>query len=416
MRMKKLITLMLALAGVVGTVSAWDNVWLVSDLNGWNYSDHTNIFTCKNGNTFYIDIDGTNIKNGNFYFRFDVDATVCYPKTDKTVVTGDYGSEDDIWTTTESAGSNNAFEIEQDENAYLVRIIVQYYQDNGNWRWHVRRKIYYGYTIGFYNNVNWNNVYAYAYDNSTDTDNRNDAIAWKGTEMTQYNTTKYYQATVPVDITKTLKIIFNTTDNGSGSVAQVEYDMTENAVYNSEGIIPNQTISAGSNGVATYSFAYPLDFSSTTNISAYTVSALSKTSATLTKMNQTVPAETGLIIMGTSESISPVISGTSVGTNYLHASVTETVVENDYAYVLSSGKFHLATAGTIPANRAYLLAKDIPNEARSLSLVFGDESTGISHTTSEEWLMGNYYDLSGRRVAQPTKGMYIVNGKKVIVK
>ena len=27
-----------------------------------------------------------------------------------------------------------------------------------------------------------------------------------------------------------------------------------------------------------------------------------------------------------------------------------------------------------------------------------------------------YYDLSGRRVEKPTKGIYIVNGKKVVVK
>lgn len=208
----------------------------------------------------------------------------------------------------------------------------------------------------------------------------------------------------------TLRIFFGPLDNNYDSNYSNNYVATFT-------VLPGaQTISAGSNGVATYSFAYPLDFTRTTSISAYTVSALSKTAATLTKMEQAVPAGTGLIIMGTSESISPVVSGTSVGMNYLQASVTETEVGDNYAYVLSSGKFHLATAGTIPANRAYLLAKDIPNEARSLSLVFGDESTGISQATNEEWIMGKYYDLSGRRVAQPTKGMYIVNGKKVIVK
>ena len=29
---------------------------------------------------------------------------------------------------------------------------------------------------------------------------------------------------------------------------------------------------------------------------------------------------------------------------------------------------------------------------------------------------GDYHDLQGRRVVQPTKGVYIVNGKKVVVK
>ncbi len=47
-----------------------------------------------------------------------------------------------------------------------------------------------------------------------------------------------------------------------------------------------------------------------------------------------------------------------------------------------------------------------------------DETTNIKTTTnftdctdSKEW-----YNLNGQRVAQPTKGLYIVNGKKVIIK
>ena len=178
-----------------------------------------------------------------------------------------------------------------------------------------------------------------------------------------------------------------------------------------------QTVSAGS-GIATYSFDYPLDFTSTSSITAYTVSDISSTSATLTAMHQTVPAGTGLIIMGTSESITPVASGDAVGTNYLKASVSGATVENDGdAFVLSSGAFRPANAGTIPANKAYLLASDIPASARSLSLVIDDaETTGISQIGNKQWLMGTYYDLSGRRVAQPKKGLYIVNGKKVNIK
>jgi hypothetical protein len=44
----------------------------------------------------------------------------------------------------------------------------------------------------------------------------------------------------------------------------------------------------------------------------------------------------------------------------------------------------------------------------------GDQ-TGIKQieTVKED---GNAYDLQGRRVENPTKGLYIVNGKKVMVK
>ena len=40
---------------------------------------------------------------------------------------------------------------------------------------------------------------------------------------------------------------------------------------------------------------------------------------------------------------------------------------------------------------------------------------GINAVNSEEIKDNNYYDLSGRRVMQPTKGLFIVNGKKVVI-
>ena len=46
-----------------------------------------------------------------------------------------------------------------------------------------------------------------------------------------------------------------------------------------------------------------------------------------------------------------------------------------------------------------------------------DEATGIDATlVNSEKVNSEVYDLQGRRVAQPTKGLYIVNGKKVVIK
>ena len=46
------------------------------------------------------------------------------------------------------------------------------------------------------------------------------------------------------------------------------------------------------------------------------------------------------------------------------------------------------------------------------------KTTGIStvKVQNEEVTNGEYYDLMGRRVTNPTKGLYIVNGKKVFIK
>jgi len=68
----------------------------------------------------------------------------------------------------------------------------------------------------------------------------------------------------------------------------------------------------------------------------------------------------------------------------------------------------------VPAGKAYLALTSAPG-ARTLSL--DDETTGVQELkNSRIEKLKSYYDLQGRKVAQPTKGLYIVNGKKVIIK
>jgi len=49
-------------------------------------------------------------------------------------------------------------------------------------------------------------------------------------------------------------------------------------------------------------------------------------------------------------------------------------------------------------------------------LGFSDDATGIHSIDNGQLTIDNVYDLSGRRVAQPSKGLYIINGKKVVLK
>ena len=159
-----------------------------------------------------------------------------------------------------------------------------------------------------------------------------------------------------------------------------------------------------------------LDFSEVDGLEAYIVSSLTSTEATMKKVNE-APAQTGLILKGTAGTVYqvPIVpSAASVGTNKLWATIAETSISTKPVYVLSDGQFKLFTGSVIPAWKAYLLAEDIPTEAHELSLNFGD-ATGIKNIKvgTEDNV---YYDLQGRRVLYPTKGLYIVNGKKVIVK
>jgi hypothetical protein len=45
-----------------------------------------------------------------------------------------------------------------------------------------------------------------------------------------------------------------------------------------------------------------------------------------------------------------------------------------------------------------------------------NDVTAIEAVKAQNVENGQYFNLAGQRVAQPTKGLYIVNGKKVIIK
>lgn len=90
-------------------------------------------------------------------------------------------------------------------------------------------------------------------------------------------------------------------------------------------------------------------------------------------------------------------------------------------YLLYNDVFYLSMAGTIPAGGIYLPKPETKSGTRSALVIGGDGTTAIddSHLSpltsdfSDVW-----YDLSGRRLnAKPTtKGIYILNGHKVVIK
>lgn len=65
------------------------------------------------------------------------------------------------------------------------------------------------------------------------------------------------------------------------------------------------------------------------------------------------------------------------------------------------------------AHKAWMFIEKSSN-ARGFIKMF-DEPTGVNEVTAKkEDVKDIYYDLSGRRVMNPTKGLYIVNGKKIL--
>ena len=132
-------------------------------------------------------------------------------------------------------------------------------------------------------------------------------------------------------------------------------------------------------------------------------------------------AKTGSLTMTKTEN-----TGSFQGTSSLNGNgTTEPKSKADLGagniYVLNTGTkgagfYKLAENGTVPANKAYLVY-DGAAGARDYFLF--DETTAISAllVNSEERIVNSeVYDLQGRRVNTPTKDVYIVNGRKVVVK
>jgi hypothetical protein len=90
------------------------------------------------------------------------------------------------------------------------------------------------------------------------------------------------------------------------------------------------------------------------------------------------------------------------------------------AFVLLNGDqgvgFYKTTkAFTVGANTAYIEA--LPTTARFIGFDFDDEvTTAIEGIAAEKMNNGEVYNLQGQRVVKAQKGLYIVNGKKVLVK
>ena len=83
------------------------------------------------------------------------------------------------------------------------------------------------------------------------------------------------------------------------------------------------------------------------------------------------------------------------------------------AYLATDGTVKKLTSGSIKGLRAYFIIPAGASGAR-IAFIDGDETTGISEMKSLPVSNDTIYDLNGRRVQNMSKGIYVVNGKKVV--
>ena len=194
------------------------------------------------------------------------------------------------------------------------------------------------------------------------------------------------------------------------------------------------TISVTSAGMATYCSPYDLDFRNVTNLKAYIITGYDWQSRRVyaTRVYD-VPAGLGIYLVG-DEGIYDVPRGTSTSyyvANMLVGTLTETIInptDGDLTNLRLTGSspkdasFKTFTQPrTFSANRAYLQIPTaiLNTSANAVDIVFDDEVDGIDGISQNaENTDNNWFTLDGRKLSgkPSTKGVYVVNGRKVVVK
>ena len=183
------------------------------------------------------------------------------------------------------------------------------------------------------------------------------------------------------------------------------------------------TISS-STGLATFCSDKALDFTGITTIEAYYATTVEIGNVYLLRVYGTVAAGTGLIIKGSTTSIPVADSGEYLSGNLLIGVTSDTEVNaaTDYVLTEKNGAAVFAQTGvkaaTVAAGHAYLRVSAAQARAFSIIGLGGEGTTGIENTFVDDNEAGEkvIYNLNGQRVKNPTKGLYIINGKKVLVK
>ena len=168
-----------------------------------------------------------------------------------------------------------------------------------------------------------------------------------------------------------------------------------------------------------------LDFNAAipAEVDAYTVTEIKNGYVILTEVEGVLPANTGVLVNAAQGNYTfnyAAEATANVEGNLLEGTVAATEI-GAKAYVLSIvdgnvGLYEAQMAGGVwlnNANKAYLPAS-AANGAASYSFRFEGATTGIENVEVEN--AGVIYDLTGRKVNAVERGIYIINGKKVLVK
>lgn len=215
------------------------------------------------------------------------------------------------------------------------------------------------------------------------------------------------------------------------NTGEISYWDTENnetwylVIVRAEDLAMNVTV--GSTGYATAYLPVDVALPENNELEAYIVTEANNARAKMTQVDY-IKAHQGVILKGTAKAYTLAAGeGTADFTdNKLRGTIFDTNIA-DESYVLANGASGVAfyiverdQAGNTfrnNARKAYLPVSALTTgegDSRCLTFDFGGTETGIENIEGAEGADAVIYDLSGRRVQNAQKGIYIVNGKKII--
>ena len=233
--------------------------------------------------------------------------------------------------------------------------------------------------------------------------------------------------TIPANVTEIGSSVFTSCTNLTTVTLNSNPKIGTSAFPNSATVTMNLTANSagGAYWMTFYNQNYGFEADANTQIFKAELAGAGLTLTELTT-DKSVDANNAVILKSTSGTITMTLTSTASSNDFNGNSlkgVSEaaglTAADPSTTFVLNNGAggvgfYKLASGKKVGVGKAYLtydgaLAREF--------FGFEDETTAIS--AIEKMSNGEnetYFDLQGRKVAQPTKGLYIVNGKKVVIK
>ena len=243
--------------------------------------------------------------------------------------------------------------------------------------------------------------------------------------------------TIPVELKSAFRPDFGLTDGGKAyniGIAKVLIKGNAKKYFSVNGIKELSSIEKVAErikitdaGMATYYTDVALDFTGLTDMEAYVANEVDGGTVKFTQVD-IVPANVAVVLRnpngGSAEHVVPVTDAepTATVTSELIGTLTgidelATNADGKTNYILNvdvNGEnvgFYQANGEAVAPHRAYL---QLGGSARTF--IGFDETTAITNVNREAITNNRYYTLDGRRVENPTKGIYIINGKKVVIR